>query len=162
MLPAARRCGPGAAHRTLPAVLSGFGPPSRCRLPRHFHQPSDFPSGRRLWFLSIKVKERKPPSGGLRRSRPVPSRPRSPRPHRRAPPLRPLRPHGFLPRPGPGSAGAAGSAPRPRCPCPGFTRQRGLFVSPLVSEGCLKNSSHSALLISDFCPLVTGLGSSCK
>lgn len=160
MLPAARRCGPGAAPRTLPAVLSGSGPPSRCRLPRHFHQPSDFPSGRRLWFLSIKVKERKPPSGGLRRSRPVPSPLPAPAPPRPAAPSPP--PARVPPPAGSRSAGAAGSAPRPWCPCPGFTRQRGLFVSPLVSEGCLKNSSHSALLISDFCPLVTGLGSSCK
>lgn len=102
MLPAARRCGPGAAPRTLPAVLSGSGPPSRCRLPRHFHQPSDFPSGRRLWFLSIKVKERKPPSGGLRRSRPVPSPLPAPAP----------------PRP------AASSPPPARVPPPAGSRQR--------------------------------------
>lgn len=35
-------------------------------------------------------------------------------------------------------------------------------LQSVVWKGCLQRGRHSAILISDFCPLVTGLSISCK
>lgn len=38
----------------------------------------------------------------------------------------------------------------------------GTYTPSVVWKGCLQRGRHSAILISDFCPLVTGLSISCK